>query len=180
MSTELETYSNELLLALRLRDVPGPRIAEALAEVQSHVSETGEDALEAFGPPRDYADELALALGTTSSAWWRAALSWRTLRYAAGGFLGAQLLLSGVLGLLVGDAAWLGLPAAVAVAVGVGVLGVTAIGLRRLARSDDSPVLDPRTGADLTPPLPRWALPVMVLLPVLTALLAAAGSLVGR
>jgi len=60
VSTELETYSNELLLALRLRDVPGPRIAEALAEVQSHVSETGEEALEAFGPPRVYADELAV------------------------------------------------------------------------------------------------------------------------
>jgi len=107
-------------------------------------------------------------------------LSRSTARYAAGGFLGAQLLLSGVLGLLVGDRAWLGLPAAAAVVLGVGVLGVTALGLRRMARADDSQVLDPRTGADLAPPLPRWALPVMVIPPVLAVVLAAAVSLAGR
>ena len=31
MSTDAKRYQQELLLALRLRDIPGPRIAEALA-----------------------------------------------------------------------------------------------------------------------------------------------------
>lgn len=180
MSTELETYSNELLLALRLKDVPGPRIAEALAEVQSHVSETGEQAFEAFGSAQEYADELAVALGAAGSCERRRALSWSAARYALGGFLGAQLLLSGVLGLLKGEGAWLGVPAAAAVVLGLGVLGATALGLARLTRSTESSVVDPRTGADLTPAWPRWVLPVMVVPPVLALVLVAVVSLVGH
>lgn len=40
MSTDAKRYQQEPLLALRLRDIPGPRIAEALAEVDSHIAET--------------------------------------------------------------------------------------------------------------------------------------------
>lgn len=57
-STEEKTmadYRQALMLALRLRDVPGDRIGEILAEVESHVSDTGENPTEAFGPPREYA-----------------------------------------------------------------------------------------------------------------------------
>lgn len=62
MSTDLETYRARLLLALRMRDVPGVRIGEALAEVDSHVAETGEDPRDAFGDPVAYADRLAGSL----------------------------------------------------------------------------------------------------------------------
>ena len=62
MSTDLQSYSTRLLLALRERNVPGPQVAEALAEVESHVAETGEEPESAFGPPRQYADAVAAAL----------------------------------------------------------------------------------------------------------------------
>lgn len=77
-------YRNELLLALRLRDVPGPRIAEALAEVDSHLSESGEDPLEAFGPPRAYAELVASALAGPGP-FWRTSLGWTAAGYAAAG-----------------------------------------------------------------------------------------------
>ena len=57
-----DDYRSRLLLALRLHDIPGPRIAEALAEVDSHVAETGEDPADAFGSPRDYARQLSRTL----------------------------------------------------------------------------------------------------------------------
>jgi acyl-CoA synthetase (NDP forming) len=56
-------WCDDLLLALRLRDVPGTRIGEVIAEVQSHVAETGEDPRQAFGTPKEYAAEVAGALG---------------------------------------------------------------------------------------------------------------------
>jgi hypothetical protein len=59
----LRAYTQELLVALRMRGVPGPRIAEALAEVDSHLCETREDPREAFGSAKAYADEVVAALG---------------------------------------------------------------------------------------------------------------------
>ena len=49
MTKQVQTYTDELLFALRMRDLPGSQIAEALAEVNSYVAETGEDPREAFG-----------------------------------------------------------------------------------------------------------------------------------
>lgn len=43
----------------RLLGVPGPRIGDALATVEGHLAETGEEAQEAFGPAQDYARSLA-------------------------------------------------------------------------------------------------------------------------
>ena len=63
MTTSVESYRNDLLLALRLRDVPGPRIAEVLAEVESHVGDTAEDPRETFGEPKEYAEQVAAAIG---------------------------------------------------------------------------------------------------------------------
>jgi len=177
VSAEVETYSNDLLLALRVRDVPGARIAEAIAEVQSYVSDTGEQALDAFGPVEAYADELVAALGVAGAPG-RDTPAWTAARYGLGGFVGSQLLLSGVLARLSGDTAWLGLPAEVAMGLGFAVLVVTAVALTRLTRSSDDPVLDPRTGADLCPPLPRWVLPLMLLPPALALVLAAVVGLV--
>lgn len=54
-------WCDDFILELRLRDVPGPRIGDHLAEVESHCIETGTDSQEAFGEPTDYAQEVAAA-----------------------------------------------------------------------------------------------------------------------
>ena len=172
MTKTAQTYRKELLFALRLRDVPGPRIAEALAEVDSHLSESGEDPLEAFGPPKAYADKVASALEGSGPSW-RTSLGWTAAGYAGAGAVGTLLLLDGVLGISAGTRGRWGLPAAAALIVGLVVLAALAVRFRRLARSADTQVLDPRTGADMTPPLPAWVVPVSVAVPVLGLLLTA-------
>jgi hypothetical protein len=182
VTTEVQTYSNELLLALRMRAVPGPLIAEALAEVHSHVAETGEDPREAFGPPKAYADDLRAALGDIGNPipLWRGVLSWRTAAYGIGGAAGAWLSMDGALALSFSERGPLGLPAAFALLVGLVVLIALTAGLVRLTRRNNDKVLDPRTGADMTPPLPRWVLPVMVSPPLVGLVLAAVVGLVER
>lgn len=174
-------YRNELLFALRMRGVPGPRIAETLAEVSSHLSDTGEDPQEAFGPPKAYADDVAAALSDRDSPtpFRREVLSWRTAVFGVGGALGTWLVVDGALA-FAADGGDDGLPAAVSLAAGVALLLALAVGLLRLARKRDVQVLDPRTGADLTPALPRWVVPVMVAVPVLALVLAVVLGLMSR
>ena len=54
-------WLDQLTLALRLRDVSGRAIGEALAEVESHLAESDQSAAESFGDPRLYAAELSFA-----------------------------------------------------------------------------------------------------------------------
>ena len=54
----VERWCEDLLLALRLRDVPGERIGAVLAEVRSHLADSGEDPVEAFGDPVAHAEAL--------------------------------------------------------------------------------------------------------------------------
>lgn len=175
MTALVQTYLNDLLFALRMRGVPGDRIAEALAEVQSHTAETGEDPQGAFGPPKAYADQLAAVLGKAErpAPFWRSVLTWSTAAYGLAGALGGWLLLAGVDALSADRRGPLGLPGVGAVVAGLAVLAALMVALRRLARHDQTEVRDPRTGVDMTPPLPRWALPVMLSAPVLTLLIAA-------
>ena len=53
-----ERYCEQLLLALRMQEVPGERIGAVLAEVRDHLDNSGEDPVEAFGTPEDYAAAL--------------------------------------------------------------------------------------------------------------------------
>ncbi|WP_228759871.1 hypothetical protein [Pseudactinotalea sp. HY158] len=53
--TTVEKYTQELTFALRLRDVPGEVIGDAIAQVESHLAESGEDPVAAFGPASEYA-----------------------------------------------------------------------------------------------------------------------------
>lgn len=181
MTSRVQTYNDELLLALRVRDVPAPRIAEAVAEVHSHVAETGEDPVEAFGPPRDYALQVAAALGQPdpSASSWRGVLTWSAAAYGLAGAAGTWLLLEGVIALASGRSA-LGLPPAVPSLVGVALLVGLVVGLTRLARRDAVAVLDPRTGEDLAPPLPHWVLPAMVAPAALSIALAVGVLLTAR
>lgn len=174
MRTSVETYRNDLLLALRLRDVPGPRIAEVLAEVESHVGETGEDPRDAFGAPEEYAEQVADGLGLAGRGGWRGWLV--ALRGEAGvlgllSLLGGWLLPSGLFHLGAGTDGPFGVPAVVLVGVGALLgLGVCLRLRRELATSADR-VLDPRTGRDMAPDIPWWATPVLVAVP-LTGLVA--------
>lgn len=52
-------WVEDFVLEQRLIGVPGEQIGDALAVVQSHVAESGEGALEAFGDPKAYAREAA-------------------------------------------------------------------------------------------------------------------------
>jgi len=56
---KLAVYLDNLLLQLRLREVPGDRIGQILAEVQTHVADTGLDPVDAFGEPGEYAATYA-------------------------------------------------------------------------------------------------------------------------
>ena len=55
-----ETWAEAFILELRLRGVSGPRIADALVEVDSHCAESGTSASEAFGDAVEYAVSLGL------------------------------------------------------------------------------------------------------------------------
>lgn len=138
MTTNAETYRRELVVALRLRDVPADRVGEIVAEVESHVADTGEDPVEAFGPPKEYADTFR----TPRTRRGRVALAALTLTSAAAGWLIATSIFA-----LVHDEQVAGLPAATALVLGA-VLWIPAVFamLRRAER-----VRDPRTGGPLSP-----------------------------
>jgi hypothetical protein len=61
-------WADAFLLELRLRDVPGRHIGDALAEVASHCAESGESAEEAFGDPVAYGRSLGLPAGPEPTA----------------------------------------------------------------------------------------------------------------
>lgn len=64
-------WSEEFIIEARLLDVPGTEIGEALAEVDSHVRESGDTAQSAFGDARAYAAQLAetSAAPSPSAVW---------------------------------------------------------------------------------------------------------------
>ncbi|MCY7365053.1 MAG: hypothetical protein LH469_07065 [Frankiaceae bacterium] len=160
MTTSVETYRNDLLLALRLRDVPGPRIAEVLAEVESHVGETAEDPRETFGSPGGYAEQVAAALGLAG----RGGLGgWLTALRGEAGLLGllalagGWLLPTGLFHLGAGTTGPAGIPATALMALGALIWLAVGLRLRLQISGTADRVLDPRTGADMAPATPRWA-----------------------
>jgi len=182
MSGDLHSYQQQLLLALRLYDVPGPRIAEALAEVESHVRETGEDATEAFGAPKAYAAQLSTALGAEGTGTWAGLLRSLTWVHAVVGlvsFGGCWMLTQGLFAFVGGRPGPFGLPAVASGGIGAVLLGALAVALVIDTRRDADPVRDPRTGADMTGPPPRWAFAVSIAAMtglVLVACLVSAGQ----
>ncbi|RXR26258.1 hypothetical protein EQW78_01000 [Oerskovia turbata] len=55
-----EEWAEAFVIELRLLDVPGTALGAALAEVESHCTDSGEPAAEAFGDPVAYARSLDL------------------------------------------------------------------------------------------------------------------------
>ncbi|TRY20187.1 hypothetical protein FOJ82_04820 [Tessaracoccus rhinocerotis] len=54
-----QQWRDDFVLAMRMADVPGERIGDALATVDAHCAEAGETAAESFGDPEAYALSLA-------------------------------------------------------------------------------------------------------------------------
>ena len=146
-------YRQSLILALRLKDMPGDRIGEIVAEVESHVAETGEDPAEAFGSPPAYAADLTA--GRRREPWWHL-LALTALPAAIAGWFTAQ----GALALLLGES-YLGQPGWLWLALGL-LIGIP-VAVNVLRRS--TMVRDPRTGADMVPTSP-WRLAALIGLPL--------------
>lgn len=169
MTTSVETYRNDLLLALRLRDVPGPRIAEVLAEVESHVGETAEDPRETFGEPKVYAEQVAAAIGLAGRGGLR---GWLLALKGEAGLLGllslggGWLLPTGLFHLGAGTDGPAGIPAVGLLTLGALLWLVVGWRLRGQLTSPTDRVLDPRTGADMAPDMPWWANVVAVGVPL--------------
>lgn len=60
-------YLENLLIQLRLLDVPGDRIGQILAEVETYVADTGLDPVDAFGEPGEYAATYAATYAAGAS-----------------------------------------------------------------------------------------------------------------
>lgn len=151
-------YRQSLILALRLKDLPGERIGQIVAEVESHVADTGEDPSDAFGSPRAYA--ALVTAGRHREPWWHIALT--ALPAGIAGWFVAQ----GALALLLHET-YLGQPGWLWLALGL-LFGIPA-GVSVQRRS--TRVRDPRTGADMVP-MTRWGLIALIGLPLALILIA--------
>ncbi|GHO48174.1 HAAS signaling domain-containing protein [Ktedonospora formicarum] len=56
-----DAYIEELSACLQRYGLESKQISEIVAEVESHIAESGESPLEAFGPPEAYAEERVMA-----------------------------------------------------------------------------------------------------------------------
>lgn len=138
MTTNTDIFRRDLIVALRLRNVPADRVGEIVAEVESHVAETGEDPVDAFGSPREYAESFRGPQTRREQV----ALAGLLLTSAAAGWL----IGAGVFGIVAGDRV-VGLPAAAALVLGA-VLWIPAV-FAMLRRGER--VRDPRDGRPLSP-----------------------------
>ncbi|MDQ2850054.1 MAG: hypothetical protein M3Y49_04850 [Actinomycetota bacterium] len=151
-------YRQSLILALRMRDLDGDRIGEIVAQVESHVADTGEDPGEAFGPAREYADLITADRPRNPR--------WPMIIIALFGAVAGWLVAQGALAQLLGETSF-GRPGWVSLIIGLLVGAPTALVVRRRSTR----VRDPRTGADMVP-ASGWELTTLIGLPVAVILIA--------
>ena len=153
-------YRDRLLYSLRMRDVPGERIGQVLAEVEAHVAETGEDPVEAFGPPQEYAVQVVAVTGRVGR--WRLTprVAVVSLLIALGAFAATSWTMGGLVGLVADspEGGPFGLGPFQELVLGLVVGAAVMAVLVRHTRREEDPVLDPRTGR-VTDQLPGWAPP---------------------
>ncbi|NEE04588.1 HAAS signaling domain-containing protein [Phytoactinopolyspora halotolerans] len=137
-ASRVDKYVDNLIFALRMRNVPGKEIGQIVAEVEAHVAESGEDPAEAFGRPREYARTWARNAGHRQS---RPELVRSVLGIVAAG-AGGSLLGVGVIGTATGESVWRLHPV---LAVLAGII-MMASGAFALPKTDH--VIDPRTGQE--------------------------------
>lgn len=154
----MDEYRQSLIFALRMKDVPGDRIGEIVAEVESHVADTGEEPTRAFGAPKMYAH--VVTEGRPRESWWHTAI------IGLGAFVAGWFVAQGALAVLLGDA-YLGQSGWLWLILGLSVALPTAITVRRRS----SRIRDPRTGADMVP-MARWTIVAFYAAPLVLILLA--------
>lgn len=135
MTVDAQKYRDELLIALRMHEISGARVGDVLAEVETHLAESGEDPVEAFGTPREYAARVAAQLDGDPAKQSRPAVLGGALGTAALTLFGLEFFVDGfrgpvpvVLADLVG-AVWMLL--LIVVAVGAAFRAGTALRGRR-------------------------------------------------
>lgn len=133
-------WRDDLIVQLRLKDVPGDRIGDILLEVESHIRETGETPEEAFGPAKAYAETYVRANPPRRE---QASSIPQLILIGASSFAGTYLLSDGALSLGRGVDAILGLSAWVTLLIGLALLVIT------LARLPVDLIRHPVTGASL-------------------------------
>lgn len=141
MRAPSDRYQRNLLLQLHYREVPGSRIGDVLAEVDSHVAETGDDPNETFGPPRQYAATIAPRRPSDRRRQLRI-----FMEVLAGGVAG-WLLAVAVINLVQGHQTTYSLPTWSILTAGLVVSGFV-ITATRWSRER---IIDPRTGEAMAP-----------------------------
>lgn len=98
-------WRDAFVVELRLQGAGGPTIADALLEVEAHCSESGQSAMDAFGPAVDYAKALQLP---DESRWTgrQLARTWVQLLLVVGG---AWFILEGGMAMVLGEEAQINL-----------------------------------------------------------------------
>lgn len=129
-ATADQQWHNDFVIGLRLRDAPPELIADQLKLVQTHCSESGESATEAFGDPAAYAAVVAGEAGVPTQGTGQELV--RLLPAAAGGFIAARLTFDGLLAVVTGD----GVDIHLGDVVGGAVLIAGAFVLLRLLRTN--------------------------------------------
>lgn len=64
-----KSWRDDFIVELRLLSVPGDEIGDALMTVETHVAESGESAVQAFGEASAYAREIAVATRPAGRGW---------------------------------------------------------------------------------------------------------------
>lgn len=141
-ATATKRYSRDLLLHLAGRDVSASRIGDIVAEVESHVADTGEDPTDAFGTPKEYAEAVAPRADTA-----RKRRGARALQGLCGGITGMMLSVS-VTQLIQQDDTAFGMPTWVALLIGIAAAVATVVVTTGKGRGR---IRDPRTGKALAP-----------------------------
>jgi hypothetical protein len=159
-ANDVETYTADLLLALRVRELPGVRIGEVLAEVESHVADTGEDPYEAFGSPRQYAQTIAPAR--------TGAVRRDMFGQAVLGAVAGWLLARGTFSLVSGEDTLYGLPVLLVLALGIGAAVAMVVFVRRRSAT----IVDPRSGRQLAPSSARATAILLVVMTLAVAVVA--------
>ncbi|MDQ3525931.1 MAG: hypothetical protein M3451_12880 [Chloroflexota bacterium] len=127
-------WRDDLILQLRLKNVPGDRIGDILLEIVSHLAESGEAPDDAFGEPKHYAESRAVSRSKSQED------TRNVIIVALGAGIGGFLAASGAWGIGSGEDLFLNIPAWPGLIVGIAILGV---GFSML---ESDVVRDPRSG----------------------------------
>jgi hypothetical protein len=110
-------WRDDLILQLRLKNVPDDRVGDILLEIDSHLAESGETPEDAFGEPKRYAASRALARSDKDKNDTR-----NLIIVALGSGIGGILAASGAWGIGSGDDLFLNIPAWPGLIVGIAIL----------------------------------------------------------